>query len=114
MLKKERRLSTNFEFNTTRKYGQKLSGQLCYLYYLKQKDLSALTRTGIVVSTKIHKSAVKRNRIKRLFSDCLRAKFDTIPDGMWVVIHPTTKSLEASHEEICTELDSLLSKISVS
>lgn len=114
MLKKDRRLSTDFEFNITRKHGKKLTGRLCYLYYLKPNNYEGVTRTGIVVTTKVHKSAVKRNRLKRLFFECIREKSDKIPDGLWVVIHPNTKSLKASHEEICSDLDSLVSKISLS
>jgi len=113
MLKKENRLSTNFEFNVTRKHGQKLTGSLCRLFYLKPRNQTGITRTGIVVSKKIHKTAVKRNRIKRLFVECLKEKFDTIPNGLWIVIHPNTKCLEAGYEEICSDINTLLSKVSI-
>ncbi len=113
MFKKERRLSTNFEFNITRKYGKKLTGKFCYLYFLEPDNYSGVTKTGIVVTKKIHKNAVTRNRIKRLFSECMREKFDTIPSSLWIVVHPNTKSLQASHEEICLDIDSLLSEVSI-
>jgi len=113
MLKKENRLSTNFEFNVTRKHGKKLVGTLCKLFYLKPRNQNGITRTGIVVSKKIHKSAVKRNRVKRVFIECLKEKFGTIPNGLWIVIHPNTKCLKASHEEICSDLNTLLSKLSI-
>ena len=113
MLKKENRLSTNFEFNVTRKHGQKLSGTYCQIYYLLPKNASKFTRTGIVVSNRVHKSAVKRNHLKRLFGECLREKFATIPNGIWLVIQPNTKSLKASYEEICADLNTLLPKVSL-
>jgi len=113
MLKKPYRLSTNFEFNVTRKHGQKLTGELSYIYYLLPKNSTGTTRTGIVISTRVHKSAVKRNRLRRLFMECLRVKLPTLPSGLWLVIQPRSKSLGAKYEEICTELDSLLSKVYV-
>ena len=114
MFKKEQRLSTNFEFNITRKHGRKLVGKYCYVYYLKPRNYQGITKMGIVVSNKVHKSAVKRNGLKRIFRECIKEKFATIPDSFWIVIHPNSKSLKTSHEEICTDINSLLSKVSVS
>jgi ribonuclease P protein component len=113
MLKKENRLSTNFEFNVTRKHGKKLSGEFSQIFFLVPKTKTDITKTGIVVSKKIHKSAVKRNRVKRVFTACLKEKFDTIPTGLWIVIHPNSKSLKAKHEEICSDIGKTLSKISL-
>lgn len=46
------------------------------------------TRTGVVVSKKVEKSAVKRNRIRRRIYEILRLNFDKIPkekDYLFVV-----------------------------
>ena len=99
MLKKENRLSTKFEFNVTRKHGHKLSGQLNQLFYLIPRSNNKIAKTGIVVSKKIHKSAVKRNRVKRVFTACLKEKLDTIPKGLWVVIHPNKKTYKVTPVE---------------
>lgn len=111
MLKRKHRLSTKFEFNVTRKYGTKVRGKYCSVFFLKPDNYEGVAKTGIVVSTKIHKNAVKRNRLKRVFSDCVRKKIDTLPDNFWMVVHPNTKSLEASHEEICADINTLLPKV---
>jgi len=113
MLKKENRLSTNFEFNVTRKHGKKVFGTLCSMFYVKPTNYQGPAKVGIVVSKKVHKSAVKRNRLKRLFVECISKKLDNIPKDHWVVFHPRTESLESKYEEICIDVNKVLSKISL-
>jgi len=113
MFKKENRLSTNFEFNITRKHGKKLAGELFYLYYLKPNNYQGSTKIGIVVSNKLHKVAAKRNRIKRLFRESLKPHLEKLPKNLWIVVHPTSKSLNAAYEKISTEIDKTVSKISI-
>ena len=113
MLKKENRLSTNFEFNVTRKHGSKVHGTLCSMFYLKPTNYKGPAKVGIVVSKKIHKNAVKRNRLKRQFVECIGKKLETIPQDHWVVFHPRTESLKSDYEEICVDVNKVLSKISL-
>lgn len=73
MLKKKFRLKTNSSFKAT--YFQKriASDEFFALYAGKNKeDPETPTRIGFVVSKKIHKRAVKRNRIKRLAREAIR------------------------------------------
>ncbi len=113
MLKKENRLSTDFEFNVARKHGTKVQGTLCNMFYLKPTNYQGPAKIGIVISKKIHKNAVKRNRLKRMFGECIREKLDTLPQDHWVVFHPKTESLESKYEEICVDVNKVLSKISL-
>ena len=114
MLKKENRLSTDFEFNVTRKHGTKINGDLCSLFYLEPKNYKGPVRIGIVVPKKISKIAVKRNRLKRVFSECVRKEIANLPQNTWVVIHPKPTSLEEKYEKISTDVSKILSKVSLS
>lgn len=99
MLKRKNRLTSTYEFNKTRNLGKKYESRSFYIFYYEvAPDLD--TRVGIVVSNKFHKAAVKRNRIKRLFSEVIRNNFDKINKGYWLVIHPKVNTLEKSYEEI--------------
>ena len=114
MFKKENRLSTNFEFNITKKYGTKLFSRYFTLYYLKPNKYQGPSKIGIVVSTKLHKKAVKRNWIKRIFRETIRQKLDKIPSDLWIAIYPKRICLEKTYEEISTDINKVLPKISLS
>ena len=116
MLKKQNRLSSKFEYNVTRKYGKKLSGQLFHLFFLEAKGYDGASKIGIVVSNKFHKSAVKRNRIKRLFREAIKPYLTgrKIPKGFWIVIHPKFNSVDKTYEEISTDVNKVLQNISFS
>ncbi len=124
MLKKRNRLLTNFEFRTTRRYGKSFSSKYFQLFYLfrgdeetrdkRQEDSGfaskAPTKVGIVVSKKLSKKAVVRNRIKRVFREIVRRNFDKIKPGFWIVVQPKRKSLETDYEKINTEFTKILQK----
>jgi ribonuclease P protein component len=115
MLKKENRLSSNFEFNVTRKYGKYYKGKYFHIYFLKPKNYEGPTKVGVVVSTKFDKRAVVRNRIKRIFRDIIRKNFDSISkEGLWVVVHPKTTCTNARYEEISSEFNKILQEASFS
>jgi ribonuclease P protein component len=67
------------------------------------------SRFAVVTSTKLAKNAVVRNRLRRKIYEALK---DTRSDKMDIIIFPRPEALKLSHEEICFELDSLLSKVS--
>lgn len=114
MLKKQNRLTTKFEYNITRKYGKKINTEIFTLYYLQPRNYDGSTKVGFVTTTKLEKSAAKRNKIKRLFREAAKNCFDKLPPkNLWVVIHPTRLSLQKSYEEISTSINKVLSEISV-
>jgi len=112
MLQKSNRLTSNFEFNVARKYGTRYSSNLCHIYVLKAKDYQGPARIGIVISTKFHKNAVVRNRVKRLYREVVREHLKKLSPGLWVVIHPKFICLEKNYEEISTDFNQLLQKVS--
>lgn len=114
MFKKENRLSTNFEFNITRKYGKKIIGQYFVGFVLLPKNYDGPTKVGIVVSNKVHKKAVKRNRLKRLYREAVKSNLNKFPNNYWIVIQPRSLSLDKKYEEISTDFNKALSKVSFS
>lgn len=73
MLKKSNRLTNNLAFRATYKNNNVVNEDSIILYIGKYKtDKNCPTRVGFVVSKKIHKRAVKRNRIKRIMRETVR------------------------------------------
>ena len=73
MLPEKYRLKNRRAFNATYKIGNSYHRGGITLFCGKEKEsLDLLTRIGFVVSKKIHKRAVKRNRIKRLMRESVR------------------------------------------
>ena len=76
MLSKNNRLKTKSAFAFTYKNGNVVFSNIITLYAGKNKlDKNCPTRVGFVVSKKVHKRAVKRNRIKRLMRENVRLMF---------------------------------------
>jgi len=78
---------------------------------LSRSDLSPalLPRVSVVCSSKLAKSAVVRNRIKRIIFSCL-ADFSLSAD---LIIYPTRRVLNLTDAEICSQLTAFLSEISL-
>ena len=73
MLKKENRLKSNRAFSATYKNNNVVKTDLIVLYIGRIKfDKNCPTRVGFVVSKKVHKRAIIRNRIKRLMRENVR------------------------------------------
>ncbi len=73
MLKKEFRLKKSSSFKATYSQRRIASDEFFILYGGKNKENAEYpTKIGFVVSKKIHKRAVKRNRIKRLAREAVR------------------------------------------
>ena len=72
MLPKEYRLKKRSAYAATYKTGKSLHKDGITMFVGKEKDNEYPTKIGFVVSKKIHKRAVKRNRIKRLMRESYR------------------------------------------
>ena len=114
MLKKENRLSTNFEFRITKKHGNHYEGKYSHIYILKPHNYVGPPKFGIVVSNRFHKSAVKRNRVKRVFREIIRLNIDKFKDNNWIVLYPKKNVLNKPYEKINTDFNKTVQKIFVS
>ncbi len=73
MLKKENRLKSKSAFSATYNNKNTLNSESIILYLGKIKiDKNCPTRVGFVVSKKVHKRAIRRNRIKRILRENIR------------------------------------------
>ena len=82
MLPKQYRLKKRSAFTATYKTGKVIHQKGITVFIGKNKKNDQPTKVGFVVSKKIHKRAVKRNRIKRLMRECYRLllKDGNVPD----------------------------------
>lgn len=114
MLPNQNRMKTRYEFNLTRflanKLDQKIFTPYFSIFYVKPNDYSGESHIGIVVSKKTHKSAVKRNRIKRRTREIIRLNLDKIVKDTWLVIVPKVTVLDEKYEKISSNLIESLQK----
>ena len=75
MLKTENRLKKRSAFAATYRTGKSFHADGITMFLGKEKQNEYPMKIGFVVSKKIHKRAVKRNRIKRLMRESVRLIF---------------------------------------
>ena len=110
MLQKEYRLKKRGAFNATYKTGISFHRDGITMFCGKKKDTDIPVKIGFVVSKKIHKRAVKRNRIKRLMRESVRLyikenNFTT--NYLSIVFVASTKALNKSF----TDIDNAIKKL---
>jgi ribonuclease P protein component len=113
MLKRQNRLSSNFQFNVTRKYGTHTEGGFFHLYLVKPTNYEGAQKFGIVVSNKFSKKAVVRNKVKRHYREILFKELNKFIGSFWIVIHPKFSCLDKSYEELFTDFDKTIQKVSL-
>lgn len=115
MLPKEYRLKKRTAFNATYRTGISFHKNGITLFCGKKKTNNSPTKIGFVVSKKIHKRAVKRNRIKRLMRESMRLyikntnKFDS--KYMSLIFVASTKLLNKNFSEIDIAIKKLMDNI---
>jgi ribonuclease P protein component len=72
-----------------------------------------LTRIGIVVSKKVSKLAVTRNRFKRQLRAIFRQLLSQLKNGLQIVVTVTTVQSKPSYQELWDDLKNLLAKAKV-
>ena len=108
MLPKENRLKKEKEFEAVFKGGRTLKGKSVFLKYLI--NVTDKTRIGFVVSKKISKLAVERNKVKRRMREIIRLKKKDIKEGLSIVIISLPSIKGMTYQEMKEDLESLLSK----
>lgn len=114
MLPKEYRLKKRSAFKATYKTGKSLHKGGITLFCGREKKNDLPVKIGFVVSKKIHKRAVKRNRIKRLMRESCRIILKNETHSikyMSLIFVASSKLLNQSFSEIDNTIKNLVSKI---
>jgi len=68
------------------------------------------TRVGFIVSKKVFKKAVLRNKIKRMLRETMRGNIEKMKEGFDMIVMAKGKTSEAQLEEIDEALKGLLKR----
>lgn len=110
MLPKKHRLSLRTELKRVKKEGILVQGKLFSLLVSRQPEKNQPSRFGFIISSKIHKKAVKRNWAKRLLSEAISALNSKIEPGFDIVFLAKKKIVEADLDEIKKQIKRLFIK----
>ena len=116
MLKKKYRLKKYSAFAATYKIKNLVADNNMCIYFGKEKTNPEITtKIAFVVSKKIHKRAVVRNRIKRLMRESLRLlikenKVSNINKYLSIICVAKNSAINASFHDIDNSLATLLLK----
>lgn len=112
MLKKINRIHLRDEFSEVLKKGRMIQTPLFGVKVLNVSSLDKLgtdvPRFGFVVSKKISKRAVDRNKIKRRLCQVLQGRLEEFPEGTRMVFLVRKAVLTAKMEEIEREINKLI------
>lgn len=109
MLKKINRISKQSDFELIKKEGEMFSSPLFGMLVIKDNQEKQF---GFIISKKISKRAVDRNRIKRYLAESLRINLDKIKGNFKIVFLAKKLVLGATEEEIRKEVERCLEKLS--
>ena len=107
-LNKKNRLKKKKDFEGVFKGGKAVRGNFLFAKYLKN-DLG-FPRFAFIVSSKVSKKAVVRNRIRRVLSDISRTRLKEIGPVDAILI-ADKRIIEAPREKIEQDLESILRKL---
>lgn len=107
MLPASKRLSAQ-EFTQLFTQPKRVDGALCQLVY---KQGMPQTKAGIAIAKKLKQNAVSRNRLRRRMYELLRTHWDTLPQGVHVVVAYKAPGVKASHRELGEEIENLIQKL---
>ena len=102
MLKRENRIRSKKEFAEIKNEGRVLYSPLFgFLNYKKDDDLK---KFGFIVSKKISKRAVDRNKIRRILSEVVRKNLEKFENGTRIVFLTKKEILGKKMEEVEKEV----------
>lgn len=108
MLSKKNRLKKKKDFEAVFKTGRKHPLDF-FILRIKQTS-NDFNRFGIIVSKKVSKSAVKRNKIKRIISRILRENNEKMGKQIDVIIQALPVILDKSYEDIVEKFNIFFKK----
>jgi len=107
-LNKKNRLKKKLDFEDVFQKGRSVQGNFLFIKYIKSE--LDMPRFGFVVSTKVAKKAVERNKIRRILSEAVRGTADSL--GSYdIVVFAAKKIISVPKEEIVRDFLEVLEKI---
>lgn len=116
MLPKNQRLKKNSAFSATYRLKKSVASALFFLHVGKLKeDKNYPTKTGFVISKKVHKHAVKRNKLKRRLREAFRnlQKEGLIDDSskfLSLIFIARGNAFEADYKKVYHDVKQLVEK----
>lgn len=108
MLKKELRIRKQKDFDKIFSEGAYFSEKFLALKVVESD--SKISRFGFIVSNKVSKKAVERNRIKRLLREAVRLKQNKIKSGFDAVFIFRGKEVKKKFDEVDLVVENLLKR----
>lgn len=109
MLPRKNRLLKDDSFSLVKKRGKRINGNAFNLSFLNRGG-ERPSRFGFIVSSKISKKAVERNRIKRLLRLIIKELLEDINGGHDIVIIAKKGALKIEKQKAKEEIASLLER----
>jgi ribonuclease P protein component len=108
MLSKNRRITSQREWNTIHKCGRGVHSTEMVVKFMKNK--LAISRFGFIVGTKVDKKANKRNLIKRRLRTIIKDNLKKINMGYDIIFITRPGIVEKSYQEIEIKVIRLLKR----
>lgn len=109
MLKKINRIGSRKEFLEIKSKGEMRYSPIFGVLVFKKED--EVVKFGFIISKKISKKAVDRNKIKRRMSEILRKNLDKFESGTRMIFLVKREILDKKIEEIEKEISKLISNV---
>jgi len=111
MLTQANRLKKTSDFKKVFRSGRSAGGNLFDLRFAAN-NLN-FCRFGFLISLKISRKAVKRNRIRRQLSEAIRCFLSRLKPGYDIVLIAKPRIIDAKSEEIIRDLKNVIEKNSL-
>lgn len=95
MLPKKYRLTKKTDFDIAIAGGRKILGRYFVVYFARRK-LGSTPLLGVIVSTRVSKSAVKRNALRRIVRMSLRSYIESLGESYLFVYIAKPSAVSAS------------------
>lgn len=111
MLNKTFRISKGREFFKTKKYGTRYEGEFATVLVFNPRTVGSPPKASVVAPNKIAPNIPKRNKIKRLFREAIRAHISFLPNDTNLIFYCKKKALDRTYEEISADVTALIQSI---
>ncbi len=107
-LNKKNRLKKKRDFEGVFKKGKAVKGSFLFIKYTKNE--LGVPRLGFVVSAKIAGKAVERNKIRRILSEAVRTRINSM-GGYDIIVFASKGITRASKQDVASDFLGALKKI---